>query len=549
MESIQKAIGNEIYNLAKIIENESKKENQLIENIIINKQQINYKDKKLGKRPQKIKNFIKLFADMYEEIIKFFNRSIKIDTLQSKIKNQFIQINNILKDYEKYNNNINIIINYPNNEIKLEEQTQRNLNSLYSKFMKKYEKSNKELINRFKYFFDLYKTIFERLQQLSIKIKEYITEFENTGESINEIIDLQEDDKRFSQIEKASFNIYIHTVESFFAFDELFFEIDKKKECWEKDELFNTLNEIQKKINTELDKFKPSFQEIENYFPKMNINLKEFNNIEDALLEYMNNLREFKIEGCSQLINENIMREDILIILDTTNSMGKYLKILQNKLKSIIEQIKQNCPLAIIYLGFIGYKDFCDLEFGDEYLDLELTLNYEKIYNNINNIEVDGGCDIPEDVAGAFEMALKKKWGEGHKIAFLITDSPCHGIEYHDLDQNKENYRDNYPEGYYDGDNIDDEEFRRREMDVLVKELAHKNIALACLDILTLTNKMFLKFRDIYEKEQKKEIFFVEKKDLDKFIIIKSTELFQQKEKEIMDSLKTIIQNIKNKNN
>ena len=545
MDSIQKTIGNEILNFAKIIEKESKIENQLLENIIIKKTQINYKVRNLIKSPSKIKNFIKLFTKMYEEIIIFFNRSIKIIKKQPIIQNQFIQIINILKYYDKYNNNITFIINYPNKGIKLEEQTQKNLNSLYLKFMKKYEISNKELINRFKYFYDSYKTIFEHLKQLSTKIKDYITEFENTGDSIGEITDLQEDDQRFSPIEKTIYNIFISIVESFFKFDELFLEIDKKKECWKKEKLFNTLKEIQIKINTELDKFKPSFQEIENYFPKMNIDIKGLNDIENELLKYMNNLREFKIEGSSQLINENIMREDILIILDTTNSMGKYLEILKEKLQSVIDQIKQNCPLAIIYLGFIGYKDFCDLELGDEYVDLELTLNYEKIYNKIKNIEVDGGCDIPEDVAGAFEMALNKKWGEGYKIAFLITDAPCHGIEYHDLDQNKENYRDNYPEGYYDGDNIDDEEFRRREIHLLVKELAHKNIALACLNILDLTDKMFLKFRDLYEKEQKRELFFVEKNDLDKFIIIKATELFKQKEKEIIDSLKIIVQNVK----
>ena len=540
MESIKKIITTEIHSIITFIENEKINENNLTENIFIDKSQINYKDRHLGGKPQNIKIFIKNFSDKFESIIKSFNRDMKIDKLKSTINNQINKIYNLLKQYEIYNNQIIININYPNNEIKLEEQTQKNLSSLYNKFIKKYENSHKELINRFKYFLAIYKNIFECLKQLSQKIKDYTIEFENTGEKMNEILDLQDDDPRFYPIQKEIFKIYIHTVESFLLFDEYFFEIHKKKEFWEKDKIFNSLNKMKNIFNTEVDKFKSSFQEIENYFPKINININEINKIENELLDYMNNLREFKIDDYSKLVYQNIMREDILIILDITNSMGKYLKILKEKLHSIIEQIKHDCPLAIIYLGFIGYKDFCDLELGDEYIDLELTLNYENIYNNIKDLEVDGGGDIPEDVAGAFEMALKKNWGAGHKIAFLITDSPCHGIEYHNLDQSKENYKDNYPNGHYIGENEEDEEFQRREMRVLVKEFSDKNITLACLNILQLTDKMYSIFKDIYENNQKKELFIVEKKDLDKFIILESTQFY--KEKEIIDYLKTITQ-------
>ena len=41
--------------------------------------------------------------------------------------------------------------------------------------------------------------------------------------------------------------------------------------------------------------------------------------------------------------------------------------------------------------------------------------------------------DIPEDIPGAFELALNKigqTWRGKTKIAFLLTDSPCHGKEF-----------------------------------------------------------------------------------------------------------------------
>ena len=137
--------------------------------------------------------------------------------------------------------------------------------------------------------------------------------------------------------------------------------------------------------------------------------------------------------------------------------MGKYLKKIQKELKRVIETIKKNCPSTTIYLGFIGYKDFYDLELGDEYTDINLTRDYETVYEQIKDIEVDGGDDLPEDVAGAFQKALNKRWGNGTKLAFLITDAPCHGTKYHDLDQNNKLFKDNYPEGYYKGEEEDSE--------------------------------------------------------------------------------------------
>lgn len=51
-----------------------------------------------------------------------------------------------------------------------------------------------------------------------------------------------------------------------------------------------------------------------------------------------------------------------------------------------------------------------------------------------------GGGDIPEDIAGAFEHALKQKWESKARYCVLVTDSPCHGNKYH-------NCEDSYPKG------------------------------------------------------------------------------------------------------
>ena len=525
MDDIKNSFKTKIENIL----NEYEKVHEIFnEKFILDKTQVDYKRTK--EQPSSIKEIVKLFKTIHENIIKFFN-GIKIDNLKPSIIQQYEDIKKIIKTYETYNNNINIQINYPNNEIKLEEQTQKKLFLLYNKFMKSYEKSNKELISRFNYFLNLFKTLFEKLKKLSKTIDDNRRNFEETGEFLK---NLKDENPKVMKGKNNIYNSYINIVVEFKMFDEFFFEIKKKKESWETDDIFNRITNYKNNLNTEIDKFKNEFQEIEKYFPKININIDVLNKIKTDLINNMERFQNYTIKNTSEIIFENKMRGDILIILDTTNSMGKYLKILQKKLDFIIEQIKQKCPLSIIYLGFIGYKDFSDLELGDDYTDLELTLNYNNIYNNIKDLEVDGGDDIPEDVAGAFEMALNKNWGTGQKIAFLITDAPCHGTRYHDLDQKKQNYIDKYPKGFYEGDN---EEFRRRDIDELVKDLAQKNISLICFDILKITEKMFDEFKTIYDKEGKKELFSVEKKDLEKIIINKSSELIN-KENEIIEVLK-----------
>ena len=67
--------------------------------------------------------------------------------------------------------------------------------------------------------------------------------------------------------------------------------------------------------------------------------------------------------------------------------------------------------------------------------------------DSIQNVVASGGHDIPEDVAGAFTLALNKSWKGNTCIAILITDSPCHGKEFHELDQRNEKQKDDYIDG------------------------------------------------------------------------------------------------------
>ena len=94
---------------------------------------------------------------------------------------------------------------------------------------------------------------------------------------------------------------------------------------------------------------------------------------------------------------------------------------------------KKNCAGIDIYLGFIGYKDFTDLDFGDEYVNLEFTNDYKAIKNQIEPLKAQGGGDIPKDRCGAFDLAVKKGWEGKSRFAILVTNFPCHGSKYHNF--------------------------------------------------------------------------------------------------------------------
>ena len=209
---------------------------------------------------------------------------------------------------------------------------------------------------------------------------------------------------------------------------------------------------------------------------------KEMSNIHEKIKENYKDVDSLEKE----------FRVDLLIILDTTSSMGYFIDKFKFQFLQIIQDIRKEIPEAIVYVGLIGYKDIFDKELGDDYLDYDFTTNYEKLKNKIEEIEPDGGIDIPEDIPGAFQLAFDKigrTWKGNTKIAILITDSPCHGVDFHNLNQNNDEQRDEYPNG--DPEN--------RDIKELVRKFVKNKISLFCLELNKMTEKMYGIFKKVYE--------------------------------------------------
>jgi hypothetical protein len=113
---------------------------------------------------------------------------------------------------------------------------------------------------------------------------------------------------------------------------------------------------------------------------------------------------------------------DIVICLDTTNSMKDDIDAVREKLIPMLEEIIRE--FKDFRIGLVLYKDY-----NEEYLTkvIPFTRNFEAVRRNLNNIRVRGGRDIPEAVYEAlYDGAIKFTWEAESRLIVLIGDAPPH---------------------------------------------------------------------------------------------------------------------------
>ena len=229
------------------------------------------------------------------------------------------------------------------------------------------------------------------------------------------------------------------------------------------------------------------------------------------------------IEEMKNITNvETITSLDLLFIMDITGSMYSFLEEAKRNLIIIINRIISECPGIDINLGFIGYRDIQEFSLGD-YSDIDFTQNYSFVQKVIESVWADGGGDSPEDIVGAFEMALNKTWKSNARFAMLVADAPCHGNICHE-----DYYYDDYPNGIPGQRNITD----------LVEELAENKISLFCIRITSDTEKMYKMFENIYKKYKNiefniSEINYIKQNFVD--LIVKSASDVYVKQRHILN--------------
>ena len=113
---------------------------------------------------------------------------------------------------------------------------------------------------------------------------------------------------------------------------------------------------------------------------------------------------------------------DIVICIDTTNSMKKYIDEVRVKLIPMLNSLLSGFPTFRI--GMVLFKDYYD-----SYLTkaVPFTANFTQFQNELNAIRVMGGGDIPEAVYEALHDGVTKfNWQAQSRVIILIGDAPPH---------------------------------------------------------------------------------------------------------------------------
>lgn len=118
---------------------------------------------------------------------------------------------------------------------------------------------------------------------------------------------------------------------------------------------------------------------------------------------------------------------DIMLMVDTTGSMGDELEYIKTELSDVVNQVnKENANNLNIRVSGNYYRDH-----GDEYLvrSFPFTDNIKQVLKEMNDQYANGGGDYEEAVVVALNDAIyNHNWNKDAeaKLLFLVLDAPPH---------------------------------------------------------------------------------------------------------------------------
>ena len=125
-------------------------------------------------------------------------------------------------------------------------------------------------------------------------------------------------------------------------------------------------------------------------------------------------------------------RVDAVFLLDATGSMGDEIDAVKERIQGMISAIALADPAPDVRFGVVAYRDR-----EDDYVTrvYQLTRDIDRIVDNLEQIEADGGGDYPESLNEGLHVALDDiDWDAATGVArlvFLIGDAPPH-LDYSD---------------------------------------------------------------------------------------------------------------------
>lgn len=131
---------------------------------------------------------------------------------------------------------------------------------------------------------------------------------------------------------------------------------------------------------------------------------------------------EFTLDGAAEPVPKSL---DLMIMCDTTGSMGDELEYLVCELEDVVTRIRSENANVPTRISVNFYRDE-----GDEYVVREypFTTDLAAAVTAISEQTADGGGDTPEAVHTALKSAVSHNWDEDSvKVMFLVLDAPPHG--------------------------------------------------------------------------------------------------------------------------
>jgi hypothetical protein len=130
----------------------------------------------------------------------------------------------------------------------------------------------------------------------------------------------------------------------------------------------------------------------------------------------------------------------MVFALDCTVSMRPFIDAAKTTIKLMVDDLARLYPDVPLRMAIIGYRDHA---YGDKRLEiLRFTTKIAEVKAFVAILETIRHLDNDsvEDVFGALKVAETMDWQSSTRILYHVADAPCHGREFHDMD-------DNYPHG------------------------------------------------------------------------------------------------------
>lgn len=116
---------------------------------------------------------------------------------------------------------------------------------------------------------------------------------------------------------------------------------------------------------------------------------------------------------------------DLVLVVDTTGSMGDEIAFLQKELIGVVRQAAGKAPGVSIRYGLVAYRDD-----GDDYVvkNYGFTTRAGEMNGWLRGLSAAGGGDYPEAAAAALRAGVSLPWrkGKGERILLHIADAPPH---------------------------------------------------------------------------------------------------------------------------